>query len=126
MDYWVPRMEADPGLLPWAKWYVLLVTQGHVVPIGVLGFMGKPVERRVEIGYSLVKSSHGRGLGTRAIGLMLAWVADTGHVDTVCAHTLPGLAASIRVLEKNGFSLVGPGAEAGTILFELKLSNGPP
>jgi ribosomal-protein-alanine N-acetyltransferase len=126
MEYWVPRMEADPGLLPWAKWYVLLATRGQVVPIGVLGFMGKPVARRVEIGYSLVESCQGRGLGTRAIGLMLAWVAGTGHVDTVCAHTLPGLAPSIRVLEKNGFGLVGPGTEAGTILFERNLADGPP
>jgi ribosomal-protein-alanine N-acetyltransferase len=126
MDYWVPRMEADPGLLPWAKWYVLLATLGQVVPIGVFGFMGKPVARRVEIGYSLVESCHGRGLGTRTIGLMLEWVAGTGFVDIVCAHTLPGLMPSIRVLEKNGFSLVGPGTEPGTILFERNMPHSPP
>jgi len=122
LGYWVGRLEADPGLFPWAKWYVLLETAGEPDLIGVFGFMGRPEGRRVEIGYSLVESHQGRGLGTRAVGLLLDWSRATGEVDTVGAHTFPGLAASIRVLEKNGFALAGPGKEPGTILYERRLS----
>jgi ribosomal-protein-alanine N-acetyltransferase len=122
LDYWVGRLEADPGLYPWAKWYVLLEAGAKPDLIGVFGFKGQPASRCVEIGYSLVEDYQRRGLGTRAVGLLLEWGRATGLVDTVRAETFPGLAASIRVLEKNGFVPVGPGSEAGTILYERKFA----
>jgi RimJ/RimL family protein N-acetyltransferase len=47
------------------------------------------------------------------------WAFGHPEVERVIAHTLPELRASIRVLEKTGFAFRGPGAEEGTILFEL-------
>lgn len=108
---------------PWHKWYLVLEDDGELRLIGIVGLKGPPVNRTIEIGYSLLETHHRRGLGTRAVALLLDWCESTGWVDLVVAHTLPGLTSSIRVLEKNGFALCGEGAEPGTIKYELSFGN---
>jgi ribosomal-protein-alanine N-acetyltransferase len=122
LDYWVGLLEAEPSAFPWAKWYLLLESESLSLPIGICGFKGRPIAREVEIGYSLVETQQGRGLGSAAVELLLAWAGSTGLVDRVCAHTLPDLTPSIRVLEKNGFALTGPGSEPGTLRYERPVS----
>ena len=76
----------------------------------------------MEIGYSILESQQRQGYAPEAVGALLAWAFAHPEVHTVRAHTLPELVASIRVLEKCGFRHVGPGAEAGTIRYELPRS----
>lgn len=47
----------------------------------------------------------GRGIGTEAVRLFLGEVQERFALRTVGAFTYTGNAASVRVLEKNGFSL---------------------
>jgi len=76
-----------------------------------------------EVGYMLGREFWGRGLATAALSAFLPQIP----VRPLYAHVAKHNVASIRVLEKNGFTLVGedkefstaPGAEAEGFVFEL-------
>jgi RimJ/RimL family protein N-acetyltransferase len=56
-----------------------------------------------ELGYWLGRSWWGRGIGTRAVALLVAEIPDRPLVAHVADHNV----ASRRVLEKNGFVRIG-------------------
>jgi ribosomal-protein-alanine N-acetyltransferase len=60
-----------------------------------------------EIGYELHPDVWGRGLMTEAVRLVVACGHQTFDLNRVEAWTLPGNAASDRVLEKSGFRYEG-------------------
>jgi ribosomal-protein-alanine N-acetyltransferase len=72
--------------------------------VGGVGFFGPPENGGVEIGYGVVGSREGRGYATEAVAAM---VADATS-DPLLTHIRAGVElsnpASIRVLEKNGFT----------------------
>lgn len=83
----------------------LVLLDGKVV--GDCGWFGPPdAEGEVEIGYGLAPSVRGRGLGTEAVRALLAWVRQQGAVR-VRAEVLPGNEASLRLLRRLGFEVVG-------------------
>lgn len=107
----------------WRSWYAVERQsedgQPHLVGIG--GFKGPPAgDRSVEIGYSFVEAARGRGLATEFARALAAWAFAQSSVERVLAETLPGLAASIRVLERCGFRFMGNGSEPGVIRYELR------
>ena len=110
---------AETSLGGWTAWYWILKRPRTV--IGISGFKSKPVNGAVEIGYSVLPTFQRRGLATEGIGAMTAWAFANG-VDLVFAETLPELAASQRVLVKNGFLLAGEGSEPGVLRFERRRS----
>jgi len=120
--FFAERMDEAPDRLGWLLWYVAL-RQRRVrrrVIIGNIGFKGRPdADGTVEIGYSMRPTFQGRGYATEAAHGLIAWAFTHPDVRRVVADTFPDLAPSIRVLEKNGFSRSGPGAEPGAIRFEL-------
>jgi RimJ/RimL family protein N-acetyltransferase len=65
----------------------------------------------VEIGYSLATASRGRGLGTRAVALLLRVLSTDAHVRVVVAHVAVDNTASRRLLERLGFCQVGTDGE---------------
>jgi RimJ/RimL family protein N-acetyltransferase len=82
----------------------LVVLDGVVV--GDCGWFGPPDEEgEVEIGYGLAPSARGRGVGTRAVEMLLSWVAEQG-ARRVRAEVLPGNAASFALLARLGFEPV--------------------
>lgn len=64
-------------------------------------------EGHCEIGYWLVPSARGRGLGTDAISLSSRWVLTNGDVYRLYAHVVPENTASLGALEKCGFTREG-------------------
>jgi RimJ/RimL family protein N-acetyltransferase len=58
---------------------------------------------RRQVGYWIRREHWGRGIATAALGLLLVAVAERPLHATVAAHN----AASLRVLEKCGFAVVG-------------------
>jgi RimJ/RimL family protein N-acetyltransferase len=60
-----------------------------------------------ELGYWLVERVRGRGLGSRAVGLLSRWAVTDAGLARVEAFVLPGNTASRRVLEKAGFRREG-------------------
>ncbi len=61
----------------------------------------------VEIGYGLASPYRGQGLGTEVAAAISGWLLTQPGVLAVRATTLPSNAASRRVLEKAGFTLLG-------------------
>jgi RimJ/RimL family protein N-acetyltransferase len=100
----------------------LVVRDGVVV--GDVGWFGPPDDQgEVEIGYGLAPSARGQGIGTQAVGMLLAWVAERGAVR-VRAEVEPGNAASFRLLERLGFTLVGE--RAGHVVLVRDAGHGDP
>jgi ribosomal-protein-alanine N-acetyltransferase len=73
---------------------------------GGIGFeIGEDVHRRsAEIGYWLGRAVWGRGIGTEALRAVTAWAFAQHDLCRVEAHVFGWNAASMRVLEKVGYS----------------------
>src|SRR6266516_186720 len=61
----------------------------------------------VEIGYWLIPRARGRGLGSRAVGLVARWAVTEAQFARVEALVVPDNISSQRVLEKAGFQREG-------------------
>ena len=121
LAWFLRRLEEDPTIVGWATWYFLRGGSEDQLPIliGNGGFFGRPgADGTVEIGYSILPAHQRRGYAPEAVAALVNWAFTTPAVRRITAHTLPELRPSIRVLEKCGFRLLGPGAEEGTIQFE--------
>ena len=97
-----------------------IIFDGEVA--GNIGVFGPPNER--EIGYWIGKQYWGKGVGTLALKAMLIHVPERPLYAHVVKHNL----ASLRVLEKCGFRIVGEenGVDVGGIVadeFTLRLDD---
>lgn len=113
----------DPAEHGWSLWYLL--SHKHDVPrvIGLCQFKGRPdLEGRVEVAYSILQQYRIQGYATEAVARLVVWAFSHQNVSEVTAETLPYLRRSIRVMEKNGFQLEGPGSEQGVVRYVLKKS----
>ena len=63
---------------------------------------GKPEE--VEIGFVIRRESRGRGYATELVKGMTAYAADTFRAGILYGRVMKGNDASVRVLEKSGYS----------------------
>ena len=68
---------------------------------------GDPHE--AELGYAVVPEFWMQGLATEAALALVSFMATSGSVQSLCAHTFPWLTASVKILERCGFRLEGPG-----------------
>ncbi|MBI4943182.1 MAG: GNAT family N-acetyltransferase [Actinobacteria bacterium] len=104
------RHDAVPTAgAPWGPLQVRLLRGPDAVDVAVggIGFKTAPdVAGVVEVGYGLAPSVHGTGLATEALAGMLDLARRLG-LRAVTAETAATNVASRRVLEKNGFGLVG-------------------
>jgi RimJ/RimL family protein N-acetyltransferase len=66
----------------------------------------EPATGQGMLGYSMLPEARGRGLATRAVGLVAAWAFEIG-LARLWAGTRPENTASQRVLEKAGFGREG-------------------
>jgi [ribosomal protein S5]-alanine N-acetyltransferase len=117
VEWTLARLEEDPGSAGWWLHYFVHRASGRVVGCG--GYKGPPVEGAVEIGYSILEEHRRRGFATEATLGLVARAFEQEEVGRVVTETLPELGASIRVLERAGFRLVGEGSDPGTIRFEI-------
>jgi RimJ/RimL family protein N-acetyltransferase len=84
----------------------LVAVDGIVV--GEVGTKGPPnADGRVEIGYGLAAPNRGRGLGTRAVAVLVDWLVARDAVRAVIAHVNPDNTPSARLLLRLGFRFVG-------------------
>jgi RimJ/RimL family protein N-acetyltransferase len=106
-----PHADTYDALRPFAEhgspgdagpFFVVETATGRVV--GECGWYGPPGDDgTVEIGYGLAASCRGRGYGTEAVRLLLAWVDTQPGVRRVTAEVEPGNEASHRLLRRLGF-----------------------
>ena len=111
MTFFTEYVEKHPDSIGWAAWYILLCGEdGRKTAIGTCGFTAKPDETgTVETGYSILPEHQRRGYAPEAVAALVEWAFSHPMVERIIAHTFPDLRASIRVLEKCGFALVGAG-----------------
>jgi RimJ/RimL family protein N-acetyltransferase len=76
--------------------------------IGTIGMKAKPQYGWVEFGYLFKRAYWGRGIATEAAAAVLSW-ADAAGVTPLYARVLPDNEASVRVLQRAGFSFVRVG-----------------
>jgi RimJ/RimL family protein N-acetyltransferase len=77
-------------------------------PAGDIGlYYDDPRTGQATIGYAVLPAWRGRGLATRAVRLLARWAFTCAGIGRLGAGTLPGNAASQRVLEKAGFRREG-------------------
>lgn len=74
----------------------------------------------VEVGYSIMPDYQRLGFASEATAALIGWAFSHPEVQLVTAETLPTLVDSIRVLEKNGFHLLGEGSEKGVVRYGRK------
>jgi RimJ/RimL family protein N-acetyltransferase len=105
---WLDRLRVATEPDPWWFGFAVALRPGATV-IGMAGFKG-PADSDgvVEIGYGIVPGHQGRGFATEAARALLGFAFGEARVHRVRAHTLPTVNASTRVLEKCGFTQVGP------------------
>jgi cobalt-zinc-cadmium efflux system protein len=122
MSFFMRRMEESPEQAGWWMWYFILRGDNgnRNVVIGNGGFKGPPDSTgTVEVGYSIIPDYQCKGFCTEAVRELIAWAFRHPQVTRVIAETLPELAPSIRVMEKNGMTFVGQGSEEGVISYEI-------
>ena len=111
----------DPAEHGWSFWYLLSRKSETPQVMGICGFKGMPDEvGSVEIGYSVLNQFRVQGYATEAVARLVVWAFSHQNVTEVTAETLPHLQQSIRVMEKNGLSLTGPGSEYGVVRYALQ------
>ena len=95
----------NKGKLP----YVLAVEQkdtGELIgDTGINAVTGKTDE--VEIGYTICRKHNGKGYGTELVQGMTAFAASAFDTRVLYGRVLRGNEVSVRVLEKNGYILIG-------------------
>jgi [ribosomal protein S5]-alanine N-acetyltransferase len=119
------RMSSDTSGPVFAAWYWVLTDRsaGSRVLIGNGGMLGaESGPESVVLGYSVLDEYQNRGYATEAVGALVPKIFSMPGIRRIIATTYPKLGASIRVLEKNGFSrtdrvIGGTGAEEGTVCF---------
>lgn len=113
----------DPAVQGWSFWYLVVKKSNELA--GLCGFKGRPdTGGSVEIGYSMLSQFRGHGLATEAAMRLIGWAFTHREVRQVSAETFPHMKSSIRVLEKNGMILQGPGSEQGVIRYAVERPDG--
>lgn len=121
LEFTLSRLAEGPEQAGW--WLHFVVLQGGEAGrtlIGSAGYKGPPsADGTVEVGYGIVRDYQRRGYASEVVRGLLAHAFAIPAVGRVIAETLPELAASLGVLRKCGFRLIGDGAQPGVLRFEL-------
>ena len=107
------------------NWYAMWrIELKDGTPVGDLCFKGLDADGVAEIGYGLLTDFHGRGYATEAVLAVLAWAFRQPELSAVEAEAAAYNAASLRVLEKCGFTANGKTGEEGP-RYRRERSGGP-
>jgi RimJ/RimL family protein N-acetyltransferase len=118
MEWFFNQIYDNPHHRGWLIWYFIQIQNGKRYVIGNGGFTGPPnAQGEVECGYSILSPLHGNGFATEAIGGLVNWAFAHKQITRVLARTKPGNAASIKVLQNNGFVETGYDHKNGLIIF---------
>jgi ribosomal-protein-alanine N-acetyltransferase len=116
--WFADHLAQHPDAVGWMIWYFVLDDGDARTAIGNGGFKGKPCDGTVEIGYSIIPEFQRRGYATEAAQALVGWAFGHDDVARVVAETLPGSAASQKLLSKLGFQRTGRADEPGVLRFE--------
>ena len=120
LTYTLDRLAQDPRAEGWLLHWFLIREPRTLIGYG--GYKGAPGEDgTIEVGYAIVDEHQRKGYATEITAGLIEHARRQPGVRRVVAETMPDRTASIRVLEKLGFRLLGPAAEEGVVVYELRL-----
>lgn len=100
----------------------LVIRGGDGLIIGDAGIHGVPdADGAVEIGYALVQSEHGRGVGTAAIGALVQRLASDPGVRRITAVTGARNVPSRRLLDRLGFTVAATLEASDELRYEMEV-----
>jgi [ribosomal protein S5]-alanine N-acetyltransferase len=108
----------DSSLVGWLSWYWVHSSPEGRTLVGSGGFVGPPVQGKVEIGYETRAAYRRRGFATEAVDALVQWACKDSRVRTIVARVLPDNVASRRVLDACGFTAMNKLDESGMLRFE--------
>jgi len=101
------RRTSGQGLSP----AVIDAETSEAVRLAHLGL--REPEGHCEIGYWVVPSARGRGIGTQSVRLSSRWVLSETEMYRLFAHIVPGNAASLATMDNRGLTREGCLPEGG-------------
>jgi ribosomal-protein-alanine N-acetyltransferase len=124
VDWTAKYFDANPDAVGWVLWFIVLrptgAESGERTAVGCCGYKGKPsADGTCEIGYGVLAQFRRAGYASEAARALIGRAFSHPEVTRVIAETYPELAASIRVMEKNGLRFAGDGSEERVIRYEL-------
>lgn len=122
LPFFLAELENDASLEGWLAWYWIHEAADGNHLVGGGGFKGAPADGMVEIGYETRPGFRRQGFATEAVRAQIVWALEHADVNLVVAETAADNAASIAVLRKLGFALMGLRSEIGLLRFELTRS----
>ena len=105
LELYAGWLRDDPGVLGFGPW--IAIDRAANAIVGGAGFVGRPRDGQVELGYGIAAEARERGYATEAARGVVAWALEQPGVERVVAGCDLGNAPSIRVLEKLGFERAG-------------------
>lgn len=87
--------------IPWVGYFI--IRQDQIV--GSCGFIGQPVDGKVEIAYWTFKEFEGQGIASFACKELISIVHKTNEGLTITAKTAPEHNASSKILKKKRFCI---------------------
>lgn len=115
----LPEMK-NPARNPlfYTMWIIIEKKSGMIA--GGLCFHGEPNETgEVEIGYGTEPGFRSRGIMSETIAGMMKWMRGNRKIYSVIAKTEKSNFPSVKVLEKNGFTLSGTDNNLLTYILKL-------
>jgi RimJ/RimL family protein N-acetyltransferase len=104
----------------WFGWYAIRPGDDVLsdMVVAIAGFYGPPsAEGVIEIGYSVCPEWRGHGYATEAVRALTEHAFAQAGVKRILAHAYLANPASVRVLERCGYTRLGPGTAPGVIRF---------
>lgn len=114
---------APPDTGGWGLW--LFVYKSERLVVGAASFNGPPnAEGAVELGYQVVPAHRRRGLTVEGCTALIDWAFTDSRTLAIIADCAADNAASVRTLEKLGFTMVG--ARGDRLDWRLARTDWPP
>jgi RimJ/RimL family protein N-acetyltransferase len=102
------EIQAERDRLAGRGLHLVVVDAGSERLLGSVGIVHLDrTEGRCELGYWLAREARGRGLATRAVRLLSAWILGELPIERIEIHAEPDNLASRRVAERAGFIFEG-------------------
>ncbi len=107
----VPAVLDNPSAHLWYTHW-LIVENATNLTVGGIGLAGEPNDAgEVMIGYYIDAKVENLGYASEAVGAFSEWIFESREVRAIVADTLADGFASQKVLQKNGFELLGTTVE---------------
>jgi RimJ/RimL family protein N-acetyltransferase len=102
-----------------------IVERSTGLVVGSIGLFWPPADGAAEVGYGVVASRRNRGYALEATRALAGFALDSPEVHTVFAEVERSNPASVRVLEKAGWTPWGPSGSTGTVRLRTTVEQPP-